>query len=997
MEPNRNVRQAVRYAITAVAAATTPTILHAQDQEGTAAPLEEIVVTGSRLRVEANDQSISPVSSITTQDIQATGLTRVEDVLNDLPQIFAAQQSTVSNGANGTATVNLRNLGARRTLVLVNGRRLGPGTPSNGSNASDLNVVPAALVERIDVLTGGASSVYGADAVAGVVNFVLNTKFEGIKLDANYSFNNHKNDNEVASIVRARGFPLPPSTVNTGYSRDFAVTMGSNFADDKGNAVFFATYNRTDPVTQGQYDFSSCVLNSPSAMGLATGARMACGGSATNATGYFQAYNAAFNQSLFTVTVDQSVPTGAFRNFSTATDLYNFGPPNYYQRPNERYTAGVFLNYDVSEKINTYAEFMFASNYSVAQIAPSGEFFSAYHRISCSNPLWSAAQRNFLCSPANLAAQGETDHISMYIGRRNVEGGGRQAIFDSKSYRGIVGVRGDINENWNFDVYGQYGTTTIGNQNANYLDNSKIARALDVVPGPGGVATCQSVIDRSDTACVPWNIWQPGGVTPAATSYLATPLLVAGDVTERVVSGNVSGDLGAYGVKLPSAESGMQINLGAEWRSEQLDFRPDAVSQAGTAAGAGGKTVPLNGAFTVKELFMEARLPLIDGKTGAQSLALETGYRFSDYNLGFSTDTYKVGLEWVPVEDLRLRASYQRAVRAPNIGELFFPQAVGLDGTTDPCAGAAPAFTLAQCARTGVTAAQYGSIGANPAAQYNGLLGGNPALKPEEADTYSVGFVYKPSFVENLTVSLDYFDIKVDKVIGPIGADVIISNCLTLGTPEFCSAVRRSASGSLWRSNDGYISDLNVNAGSLGSKGIDVKLRYKHGIGSLGSISYTLDGTYAKELFFQPVPGGAQFDCIGYYGSNCGVSNPKWRHVFKATWSTPWAGLDLALRWRHTGDVITEKASSDPQLSNRFYPETATFPKYNYLDLTASWTVKEKLDFRIGVNNLTDKDPPISVSGTFSTCPTTLCNGNTYPGVYDTLGRYVYMNASVKF
>ena len=300
MEPNRNVRQAVRYAITAMAAATTPTILHAQDQEGNAASLEEIVVTGSRLKVVINDQSISPVTSITTQDIQATGLTRLEDVLNNLPQVFAAQGSTVSNGSDGTATVNLRNLGANRTLVLVNGRRLGPGTAA-GNNRSDLNQVPSQLVERVDILTGGASSVYGADAVAGVVNFVLNTKFEGVKLDANYSFNNHKqnNPNGVQQLVAARNFPLPANTVNTGYKRDFALLLGSNFADDKGNAVFFATYARQDAVLQASYDYSGCSLNSPSAMGLATGARMSCGGSGTNATGYFLGYNSAGTSTLF--------------------------------------------------------------------------------------------------------------------------------------------------------------------------------------------------------------------------------------------------------------------------------------------------------------------------------------------------------------------------------------------------------------------------------------------------------------------------------------------------------------------------------------------------------------------------------------------------------------------------------------------------------------------------------------------------------------------------
>ena len=611
--------------------------------------------------------------------------------------------------------------------------------------------------------------------------------------------------------------------------------------------------------------------------------------------------------------------------------------------------------------------------------------------------MWSAQQRNYFCSPTNLAAQGEVDHISMYIGRRNVEGGGRQATFSNKNYRTIIGLKGDINENWNFDVYGQYGTTSANFGNKNYLSNAKIVRALDVVPGPGGAATCQSVIDGSDSACVPWNIWRPGGVTAAATTYLAVPLLVEGDVTERVVSGNVSGDLGAYGVKLPSASSGMQINLGAEWRSESLDYRPDAASQAGDAAGSGGPTNPLTGAFKVKELFTEMRLPLINDKTGAQELTIEAGYRFSDYSLGFNTDTYKIGLDWVPVEDLRLRGSYQRAVRAPNIGELFAPQSVQLDGTTDPCAGAAPAFSAALCALTGVSAAQYGNINPNPAAQYNGKLGGNPNLLPETADTYSFGFIYKPSFVQNLTVSADYYNIKVEDVIGPLGGDVIINNCLTTQNPVFCTAIKRSATGSLWRTDDGYIEDVNVNFGSISTKGIDVKARYKHDVGNLGSMRYSLEGTKVLEALTQPLTNGASFDCVGFYGSQCGVPNPKWRHVFNATWATPWAGLDLTLRWRYIGTAKTEKASSDPQLRATFYPETAVFDAYSYIDLSGAWVIKDKLNVRIGVNNVTDKDPPISVSGAFSTCPTTTCNGNVYAQVYDTLGRYAYLNMSVQF
>lgn len=994
MEKNRSVQQAVRYALAAVAAASASAVGYAQTTPAPSAGLEEVVVTGSRLRV-ANDASISPVTSVTASDLQATGLTRVEDVLNNLPMVFAAQGSTVSNGSNGTATVNLRNLGSRRTLVLVNGRRLGPGT-FDGSSQADLNQIPAALIERVDVLTGGASAVYGADAVAGVVNFVLNTKFEGVKIDANYGFYNHSNGNPIASTVAARGFPLPSSTVNTGYGRDFSILMGSNFMDGKGNAVFYATYRRDAAVLEDKYDYSSCVLNSPSGSGLTTGKKATCGGSGTSATGYFQAYSNA-GLPLFTNTVDKA--TGAFRPFNTATDLYNFGPLNFFQRPSERYTAGTFINYDVSDKINVYAEFMFARNTSDAQIAPSGDFFNL-SRISCNNPLWTAEERTTICSPANLAAQGETDHMSLYIGRRNVEGGGRVATFALDSYHGTVGARGDLNDNWKFDIYGQYGTTAGTNGNLNYLSNAKIVNALDVVPDPvTGAPVCAVALAGTDKACVPWNIWVPGGVTKAATDYLAIPLLVQGDTTERVISGSLTGDLGAYGVKLPTADSGLQLNVGAEWRSEAANFLPDAASQAGDAAGSGGPTVPVTGAFRVKELFTEMRMPLVENKTGIQELTVEGGYRYSDYSLGFNTDTYKLGLDWAPIQDLRLRGSYQRAVRAPNIGELFAPQAVLLDGTKDPCAGTmgATSPTPAQCAFSGVTAAQYGLIGANPAAQYNGLLGGNPLLKPEVADTYSFGFVAQPSFIPNLTVSADYYDIKIKGVIGAIGGDNIIQNCVNTGNPVYCAAVHRSANGSLWKSPDGFIGDTNVNFGSLAAKGVDVKGRYKHSVGDYGSLSFNLEGTYALNNQTQPLTGGPTYDCVGYYGSNCGVMNPKWRHTFTSTWSTPWSGFDMTLRWRYLGKVASERTSSDPQLNGRYYPDTAFIKAYNYIDLSGAINVKDFLTLRLGINNVFDKDPPISVSGTFSDCPTTICNGNTYAQVYDALGRFVYLHATLKF
>jgi iron complex outermembrane receptor protein len=1008
MGNNRKLQFAIRAVLAAAAATAAVPVALSQTAPSTesATPVEEVVVTGTRIQ-SPNLASISPITTVTATDIQTTGLTRTEDILNNLPMVFAGQNSTVSNGSDGTATVDLRGLGPQRTLVLVNGRRLGPGA-GDGRSFSDINEIPAALIDRIDILTGGASAVYGADAVAGVVNFVLNTHFQGIKIDAGYNFYQHDNHNSVAGIVAAANDQLPDKSVDTGFGKNVSVLMGSNFADDKGNATFYATFDTKAPVLEAKYDYSACVLDATKAGALK------CGGSGTSARngagGYFQAYGLTPGPALFTNTVDGT--TGHFRPFDAAHDLYNFGPLNFYQTPNERWTAGSFLNYDINSKLSAYGEIMFTRNTTSAQIAASGDFFQNSF-IPCNDPLLTAEERTTICSPANLAAQGNSTPagINMYIGRRNVEGGGRVATFATDAFRTVVGLKGNITDAWTFDAYAQRGTVDGSNTNQNYFSNANIGNALNVVPGPGGVPTCQSVINGTDPKCVPWNIWVPGGVTAAATNYLSIPLLVEATSTEEVVSGSVTGDLGKYGIKLPSADSGLKLNFGAEWRSESANFSPDLESQLGNAAGSGGPTTPVAGSFHVKELFTEFRMPLADHVPFAESLAFEGGYRYSSYSEGFKTNTYKLGLEWAPVQDIRVRGSYQRAVRAPNILELFNPTAVLLDGSTDPCSGPVGAnglvssgATKAQCALAGVLPGQYGNIGPNPASQYNGFLGGNPNLTPETSDTYSVGLVLRPSIVPNLTMSLDYFNIKVKDTIGPIGADTILANCIATGSPGFCGAIHRDATGSLWRTPQGFVSDTNVNFGALTTRGIDVKLNYRQPL-PLGSLSVALEGTKLMNLGVQPLTDGPSYNCTGFFGTICGASNPAWRHVLNTTWATPWDALDVTLRWRYIGTASSELTSSNPQLSGVGLPLTQRISAYNYLDLTAQFALYKNVSLQLGVNNITDKDPPIidSGGGGFgSNCPTitsngSSCNGNTWPGTYDALGRFLFAHVTAKF
>ncbi len=1018
MANSRSLQKAVRLALATVTTAAGVPALHAQtapaQAEATPAPLAEVVVTGSRLQTP-NETAISPITTVSAADVQATGLTRVEDILNNLPMVFAGMNSTTSNGADGTASIDLRGLGNQRTLVLVNGLRLGPGE-GDGRNWSDINEIPAALIERVDILTGGASAVYGADAVAGVVNFILDTHFEGLKIDAGYHFNQHDQDNPngVQGAVTAAGDPLPPSSVNTAFGKNASILVGSNFAENKGNATAYITYDNQGAALQKSFDYSACSLT----IG-ATG--LACGGSNTSAKngagGHFYG-TSANGVNFLSNTVDGL--TNQFRAFQP-TDLFNYGPYNYYETPETRWTAGGFLNYDVNSHATVYANVMYMRNEQLAQIAPSGDFGNPSF-IACADPLLNASEQAVICNPAYQALQGNPYEVyngknypglNLYILRRNVEGGPRIQDVINDNAREVFGVKGDINDAWNYDVSAQHSVVDTSSTNQNYLSNANIQQSLNVLPGATGGVVCggpnnglgigplvtPGTAFSPNSSCVPWNIWTSHGVTQQALAYLSIPEQLQESVTEYVVSGSVTGDLGKYGAKLPFADDGLQVNVGTEWRSDASEFNPDYVSQQGLAAGGGGATPPVSGAITVWEGFTELRLPLAQHQAFAEDLSIEGGYRYSSYDLGFTTNTYKLGLEWAPVKDIRLRGGYNRAVRAPNIGELYAPQSVGLDGSEDPCTGPTPAGSLAGCEASGLKASEYGHLAPNAAEQYNGLLGGNPSLQPEIADTYTVGFVLTPRVAPGLTFSVDYFDIKIKDVIETLGGNTIINGCVFEG--EFCNLVHRDpANGSLWLSPLGYVIDTNINAGLEATRGYDIKASYRWQLPAYGSVLFGLEGTALNSLATTPVVGQGSYDCAGYYGDVCGGSDPKWRSVLNITWSTPWDALDVTLRWRYFGSQTTEQQNPSKYLAGTSYlPSLAHIAAYNWFDLSATFDVYKNIKLQLGVNNIFDKDPPIVTGADCSTSSPggANCNGNTFPGVYDAMGRYLFAHITAQF
>ena len=594
----------------------------AQDPAPQDAELDDVIVTGSRIP-QTNLVTTSPVTQVTGEDIDVAGVTRVEDLISQLPQAFAAQNSTVANGASGTATVSLRNLGSSRTLVLIDGRRMGYGSPND--DAADLNQIPEQLVERVEVLTGGASAVYGSDAVAGVVNFIMKRDFEGLQIDAQYGFYQHNNDYDGVGNLRAEiqrraltnpaQFVLPDDNVSDGESRSLNVTLGVSSPDGRGNVMAYAGYRNNNPILQRDRDYSACALGAPSAASGPT--TYSCGGSGTSFPGQFTDFvNFAF-------TVD---PSGArtFIPFDANVHQYNFGPLNYYQRPDERYTLGAFGRYELNDKAEVFAQLMFSDYQSVAQIAPSGNFFSTGD-INCDNPLMSAQQSSAIgCTPADILAG---TRVPLYIARRNVEGGGRQDSLNYTSYRGVAGVRGEITAGWNYDIAAQFSRVRLARTYLNDFSVTRLTRAVDVVD-VGGVPTCRSVVDGTDTSCVPYDVFSATGVTQAALDYLQIPLMQTGETTQQVVTAAITGDTGW---SFPTAARTVQVAFGAEYRRDALASTTDNAFATGDGAGQGGPTIGISGDADVAEVFGEIQIPLADDQPWAYSASIDAAYRRSEY------------------------------------------------------------------------------------------------------------------------------------------------------------------------------------------------------------------------------------------------------------------------------------------------------------------------------------------------------------------------------
>ncbi len=942
--------------------------------------LQAVVVTGTRFKV-ANASSPAPITIVGAEDLLHQGATKAEDLLISLPQDNAGLTDSgvgiSQTPLTGTATVDLRGIGAFRTLVLMNGNRINPGDAVNPS--ADLHTVPEILIKRVEVLTGGASSIYGSDAVAGVVNFVMDTNYTGAKVVVQGSGMYGNNDNKgLQSIMQSSGVGTPTGGVFDGRTYNITGVYGTELAGGSGHVEIYGGYRQSAGILASARDYSSCTLAE------ATPSSYGCLLDGTTPAGQFVDPSG----NAFTL----GAGGNTLRPF-TAADGYNFTAHETLQRPDTRYTAGIFAHYKFNARAEAYLEGQFMHDYTTLQYEPSGTAPSGVgpqtYGIPCNDPLLSANEVGVLCTANGLAA---TDVAQIGIGRRNIEGGPLQDAFRHTSYRLVLGLKGALTDNWTYDSSLNYGKVTAHEHVSNDISISRLTNALDVVP-VNGAPTCQSVVDGSDPTCVPYDVWRAGGVTPAALGYVTAGGGNDGYATQTVLSADVVGDLGAYGVRSPWASESIGLAVGAQYRNEAIANQPDAAMSACDLMYASNViygSLPTQGSFHVSEVFAELKAPLLKDKPFAESLNLDLADRYAHYTPQGNVNSYNLGADWAPIRTIRFRSSYSRAIRAANGHELFLSQIAGLQQIADPCSGSAPAATQAQCALTGVTAAEYGHI--PTATSVNVVRGGNPALAPEKADTFTMGVVFtKFDWAPSLLVSVDYWRIRIKDYIGSIAAKTSLSECLASGNPIFCNLVNRGPGGSL---TSGRILATRANTGSYGESGIDVAGQYGLSLGSLGRLNFTFNGSALLDNPIAVDPSAPLVDCKDLYGASCsGVGPtspiPNWRHSLRSTWTK--GRLDVSLNWRHIGSMNFEGTSAY-FAGESVSPIDSQVAAYDYFDLEGGYQFAN-FEVHIGANNLFGKRPPIIGYGSNPL----LLNGNLLAGIYDPFGREIFAEVSAHF
>jgi hypothetical protein len=744
-----------------------------------------------------------------------------------------------------------------------------------------------------------------------------------------------------------------------------------------------------------------------------------CGGSSN-----FRRFNGTIGNGV-SGTVFQELD-GTLTPFAGRSDqYYNYGAVNHYQRPVERWNLGASGHYEITDSVEAYFDTTYMNNKTEAQIAESASFNRPFE-TNCDNPLLTGgagpngdgimlgsitgtfdADDNFVSCLDWMAAGNESVDVQFINSHRNVEGGPRVSTYENSSWRAIFGFRGDINDDFSFDIFGQFSATEGTRISQNDLNYNRVQQALYIVDDGNGNPVCRD----SSGGCVPWNIFERNadgttGVTDEAAAFIAGVGIVTGETEQTVFGGTIEGDFTNMGIQSPMADAGLSGLVGFEMREDKLGRLADDISKISGGrglTGTGGATLPIAGEIEVEEIFMEMSMPLITGKPMIQELGLTAGYRYSDYTTNgngvsnsFDADTYFAGISWAPNDEVRFRFNQAVAIRAPNVFDLYVGINTGLvelapvNGDGDQCSGPTPVATQAQCANTGLSAAQYGSVDPSAAGQFNLITGGNPNLVAEEGETTTFGVVITPSMIENLSVSIDYFDIEVTDAIGSVPAQTSYDRCLTTGDPAFCANVTRDTAGTLHLLNeapDGGLSGLsqqNVNVSTFATEGVDLNVTYMLDLNDMGSINFDYAATFLDTNYSVAIPGDDKVECAGAYAGPCGLPAPEYNHRFLATWMTPY-DVNVSATWRHIGETDLY-GLDDPQ----GYLEDS-MEERNYLDVAATYDYSENVQIRVGANNILGDDAPVTTSAGTGTG-----NNNTYPGLFD-VSTYLFAGVTVKF
>ena len=920
-----------------------------QDDKG-----EVIVITGTTI-ARKETMTAAPVAVLDRAEIDASGMVSIGEILQNLPSQSNAINVQFNNGGSGATRISLRGLGSGRTLVLVNGRRFVPG--GSGANSSvDLNAIPVAVIERVEVLKDGASAVYGSDAIGGVVNIITKDTFQGTQ----------------ASLYTGT------TTRGGGAQYDVAVTSGIKSA--KGSVMFSAGYFDQRDIMAGQRTFSK----SDKDFDFQTDTVSTLGSSATpNGTLIDQLGlpgNAAWDN-----VIGGSCTSGAcirdsngWRDFAATVnadvregDFYNYQPENYLLTPQRRYNMWAQGNYKLHDNVKVYFESNYTKRRSSQLLAPTPLFTISEGITVTADNYYNPFGRDFID-----------------IRRRMVEQGNRFFSQDIDTFRVVGGLKGKLPEstplkNWRWDMHYNFGRTSGININEGRFIRSRVINAI----GPSFVDTDGSIRCGTPAApvdgCVPLNLFGgAGSITQDQLDYISYTGVANGYSQMHSVRASANGKV----VDLPTGGD-VRIAFGTEFRDVKGGFLPDPITASGDTTG--NKEEPTQGGYNVIEGYGELSAVLATNKPWAKWLEINAAARFFDYNTFGSDFTYKVGGLWKLPQGVAIRGTYSTAFRAPAVAELFAGQIDSFPLVSDPCDtsdGPITDPTVAQnCAADGIPT-DHRDI----RSQLHSVVGGNPDLKPETANIITAGLVVEPKQVKGLAVTLDYWNIDINKAITAIGAGTLLSNCYARTNRSNCGEITRDPTTHLIT----LINDTQTNIGGNKTAGIDFQVRYDWTHTTLGRFRHNLEGTYLIN-YDATLPDSTVIKGKGVY--DLGVF-PEWRANFSTLWGYKDFGAGYNLRYIGSfqecqdDDCATLFDKSDPN-----YDPDAAFAlqrkvKFNItMDLFLSYAIKNpvgKSQLTVGVNNLLDQDPAVIYNGFLA---------SSDASTYDFLGRYVYARFSQSF